>query len=124
MPETYDCMNCPGYCCSYPIIVLTKRDVIRLAKFKGLSFEDAEHRYTRPDHGYKRIIRRVDDEHFGRICGFFDLEKRRCTIYKARPAICRSFPGTNNCGYYDFLQFERKGQEDDEYVSTTWHFED
>jgi hypothetical protein len=32
-------------------------------------------------------------------------------------------PG-NTCGYWDFLQFERAGQKDDEYVSTTWHDED
>jgi len=28
----YKCLNCPGYCCSYPIIALTKRD-IELAHF-------------------------------------------------------------------------------------------
>ena len=122
--QTYECGDCPGYCCAYPVIVLTKRDVQRLAKSLDVEFEQAETTYTRKDHGYKRIMRRKDDEHFGRICMFFDTDKRRCTVYKGRPAICRQFPGTKNCGYYDFLKFERKGQEDDEYISTTWHFED
>lgn len=122
--QTYDCDDCPGYCCAYPVIVLTKRDVQRLAKALDVEFEQAETRYTRKDHGYKRIMRRQDDEHYGRICMLFDTDERRCTIYKARPAICRQFPGSKNCGYFDFLQFERKGQEDDEYISTTWHFED
>ncbi len=59
------------------------------------------------DHGYKRIMRRKPDAHFARICHFFDLEERRCTIYQGRPAICREFPGTKACGYYDFLNNER-----------------
>lgn len=122
--NSYDCANCPGYCCSYPVIVLTKRDVARIAKHLNIEFDDAERTYTRKDHGYKRIMKRKDDEHYGRICHFFDSEARRCGIYKARPAICRQFPGTKRCGYYDFLLFERKGQEDDEYVSITWHDED
>jgi len=122
--QSYDCLKCPGYCCSYPVIVLTKRDVTRLAKNLDLDFETTEKRFTRKDHGYKRVMRRKPDAHYARICHFFDLEERRCTIYNARPAICRQFPGTKNCGYYDFLKFERKGQEDEEYISTTWHDQD
>ena len=122
--DEYDCGKCPGYCCSYPVIVLTKRDVERIARFHGLGFEEAEARFTRKAHGYKRIMMRKSDEHFARICTFFDNDERRCTIYRARPAVCRSFPGTPRCGYYDFLAFERAGQEDEDYVSITWHDED
>ena len=120
----YDCNDCPGYCCSYPVIVLTKRDVTRLAKHLSMDFDSTEKQFTRKDHGYKRIMVRKPDAHYARICHFFDLEQRHCTIYSARPAICRQFPGSDACGYYDFLKFERKGQEDDEYISTTWHDED
>jgi hypothetical protein len=42
-------------------------------------------------------------------------------VYKARPAICREFPGPGRCGYYDFLSFERKAQEDPDFISTTWN---
>jgi hypothetical protein len=42
-------------------------------------------------------------------------------VYEARPAVCRDFPGTVRCGYYDFLSFERRNQEDEEYISTTWN---
>ena len=38
----YDCLKCPGYCCSYPVIALTKRDVERLAKHLGISAAEAE----------------------------------------------------------------------------------
>ncbi len=59
--------------------------------------------------------------HFGKICQFFDTIERRCTIYAARPSTCRIFPGEGHCGYWDFLKFEREGQEDEEYISTTEH---
>jgi hypothetical protein len=115
----YNCSNCPGYCCSYPVIVVTKYDVGRLAKHFGISWEEAEKRFTKSQHGYKRIMRRQEDEHFGMICRFFDTEERRCAVYKARPHVCRSFPGSGRCGYYDFLMFERRAQEDDEFVALT-----
>ena len=63
-------------------------------------------------------MRRKADKHFGMACRFFDTEKRCCTIYAARPSLCRSFPG-GRCGYYDFLAFERNAQEDNEFIATT-----
>ncbi|MFM8307575.1 MAG: YkgJ family cysteine cluster protein, partial [Microcystis aeruginosa] len=53
-------------------------------------------------------MRRKKDTTFGRICRFFDTKERRCTIYKARPSNCRSYPGEGRCGYYDFLMHERR----------------
>jgi len=117
----YNCMKCPGYCCSYPIITVSQRDLERLARHFGLSPEVAEKRFTRSDHGYKRIMRRKPDKYFGRICRFFDTEARRCTIYHARPKVCREFPGEGRCGYYDFLSFERRAQEDPDFIARTNH---
>jgi hypothetical protein len=42
----YNCKKCPGYCCSYPLIALTKRDVERLAKHFGLTFRQAKAKFT------------------------------------------------------------------------------
>jgi len=117
----YNCAKCPGYCCSYPVITVTKRDLERLAKHFDLSPEEAEKRFTKSQHGYKRIMRRKQDDHFGKICRFFDTEKRSCTIYEARPTVCRAFPGPGRCGYYDFLSFERRAQNDPEFVALTDH---
>ena len=39
---SYDCLNCPGYCCSYPVIALSKRDVERIAKHHDMSYAQAE----------------------------------------------------------------------------------
>ena len=116
----YNCSKCPGYCCSYPVIGLTKYDVKRLAKYFGLGFRETVKKYTRPQEDEKYTMRRKADEHFGRVCQFFDTEERRCTIYAARPKVCRDYPG-GRCGYYDFLAAERNIQEDKELVATTWN---
>lgn len=120
MPQ-YDCSKCPGYCCSYPLIALDKRDVERLAKHHGMSFEAARKAFTKKAHGRQYAMRRKKDEHFGKICRFFDSKERRCTIYAARPAVCRSFPGEGRCGYYEFLKFERRAQDDKDFVALTNH---
>lgn len=117
----YDCSKCPGYCCSYPLIALDKRDVERLAKHHGMSFEAARKAFTKKAHGRQYAMRRKKDEHFGKICRFFDTKERRCTIYAARPAVCRSFPGEGRCGYYEFLKFERRAQDDKDFVALTNH---
>ncbi len=119
--QQYNCAKCPGYCCSYPLIPLDKRDVERLGKHFGLTFEEARNSFTKEAHGHKYAMRRKKDEHFGRICRFFDTEKRCCTVYLARPSVCRSFPGAGRCGYYDFLSFERRAQDDPEFVALTNH---
>ena len=121
----YNCSKCPGYCCSYQIIPVTRRDIERLAKYFKISFAKAKTKFVSKndqddgkDGEFK--MRRKADDHFGRICRFFDTEKRCCTVYKARPATCRSFPG-GRCGYYDFLSHERRTQEDPDHVALTWN---
>ncbi|MCH9806918.1 MAG: YkgJ family cysteine cluster protein [Alphaproteobacteria bacterium] len=121
MAKDYDCLKCPGYCCSYPLIGLTKRDVERLAKHHGMSFGEARAKFTKEAYGRKYVMRRQKDPHYGKICRFFDTERRRCTIYKARPKVCRDFPVEDRCGYYDFLTFEREAQDDPDFVAVTNH---
>ncbi len=115
----YDCDKCPGYCCSYPLIRLDKRDVQRLARHHGLDFETARRRFTKEALGARYAMRRKSDPHFGGICRFFDTIARRCTVYEARPSICRQYPGGKSCGYYDFLVFERRAQADENWVALT-----
>ncbi|HEX3756006.1 MAG TPA: YkgJ family cysteine cluster protein [Rhizomicrobium sp.] len=117
----YNCSKCPGYCCSYPVIPLKKRDVQRLADHFGLSFEEARRKFTKVETDEPYAMRRKKDEHYGRICRFFDTEARRCTVYSARPTICREYPGGNSCGYYSFLLSERASQEDKTHVASTWN---
>lgn len=112
-PKVYfDCNKCPAYCCSiYERVQVTKRDLNRLAKHFNVSVETAARRYTKM-HGDERILRRVKDKIFEQTCMFLNQETRGCTIYHARPAVCREYPDRQRCAYYDVLQFERRQQDD------------
>jgi hypothetical protein len=114
----YDCAKCPGYCCTYTDIEIGKRDIARLAKHFGLDFATAEQRFTKPHRKTGApLLRHRADKIFQTACMFLDLEKRRCTIYAARPGVCRKFPDSRRCGYYDFLKFEREQQGDPDFVA-------
>lgn len=116
----YDCSKCPGYCCSYPLIEVGKRDIARLAKHFDITYAQAESSYTRFDRTEKvRSLKQQDDKHYGKICKLFDTKKRQCTVYEARPAVCRAYPDGKRCGYYEFLEFEREQQGDPKFIATT-----
>jgi len=118
----YNCDRCPAYCCSYPRIIVNKTDVKRLAKHFGMTVEKAYKKLTKKGHDKGEVVlRHQKDEHFGTICQFIDPETRGCTVYKARPTICRDFPGTKRCGYYEFLKFERGLLEEPDHVAVTNH---
>jgi hypothetical protein len=53
----FNCDKCPAYCCSYDRIEVTKRDLLRLAKHFGVSYREAERRYTKIAYG-DRVLRR------------------------------------------------------------------
>jgi Fe-S-cluster containining protein len=117
----YDCLKCPGYCCTYPEIELEKRDIARLAKHFGISYEQAEARYTKPiANRAARMLRHKKDRVFASTCMLFDQKNRRCTVYEARPGVCRAYPEDSaRCGYYDFLTFEREQQGDPDFIAQT-----
>ena len=116
-PRVYfDCTKCPAFCCSiYDRVQVTKRDITRLAKHFGVSFETAWRRYTK-QWEKERVLKRVKDVIFPETCMFLDQETRGCSIYHARPAVCREYPARSRCVYYDVLQFERRQQDDETVV--------
>ncbi len=87
----YDCSKCPAYCCTY------------------------DERYTKMA-GETAVLRHQKDPIYGKACMFLDLEKRRCTIYEARPGVCHEYPDQPRCGYYDFLKWERQQQGDPDFI--------
>ncbi len=107
----YSCKKCPAFCCTYSDIEVTKRDIERLARHFDLTYAVAEER--------KRLLRHRKDTIFDSACMMLDQEQRRCTVYDARPGVCRTFPESSRCGYYEFLKFERAQQGDDQYVALT-----
>ena len=115
-PRVYfDCSKCPAYCCSiYERVIVTKRDLNRLAKHFGVTAEVAAKRYTKiHKESGERVLRRKKDVIFEEACQFIDPETRGCTIYHARPEVCREYPDRSRCAYYDLLQFERRQQDDE-----------
>jgi uncharacterized protein len=114
----YDCGQCAGYCCSYPRIEVKDSDVERLAEHFEITAKEAQRKFTRLWEPGERILKHQKDTVYATICRFFDKKERRCTIYKARPDVCRQYPDGNRCGYYDFLKFERKHQGDDTFIPT------
>ena len=121
-PIFYDCFNCPSYCCTYPRIPATKRDIRRLAKHHGIDEDEAKERFTKPGWTKReRVLRHQPDEVFGSACRFLDLETRLCTVHEARPSVCRGHPDGPNCGYYTFLMSERRDQEDPEYAARAYN---
>lgn len=111
----FNCSKCPAYCCSYDRIEVTKRDVLRIARHFDVSYNQAEKRYTK-DSSAGRVLRHQKDHLFKTVCQFLDTETRRCGIYDARPAVCREYPDSLRCGYYDFLASERRRQCDEDFI--------
>ena len=112
----YDCNKCPAYCCSiYDRVQVTKRDIKRLAKHFGVDVATAQKKFTTTWQD-EPILRRKADPIFGKACKFLDPETRKCTIYHARPLVCREFPARARCAYYDLLTFEKSQQGDDSVV--------
>jgi hypothetical protein len=95
----------------YDRVQVTPRDIRRLAKHFGITEEAATARFTKM-YAKERVLRRKRDELFGVACKFINPETRGCTIYHARPAVCREFPITKRCAYYDLMKFEREQQDD------------
>jgi Fe-S-cluster containining protein len=122
LPIFYNCNRCPAYCCSYPRIPIEASDIERLARHFGLTPEAAARKFTKKsEEPGEVVLRHQPDTVYGTVCRFLDTDTRRCTVYEARPEICRTYPGRTRCGYYDFLSFERRAQEDPEFVPTCWN---
>lgn len=119
MKPRYDCSKCPGYCCSHSRIAVSDFDIKRLARHFGISAAEARQRFTyhyKTKEADEQLLRHQRDDVYKSICRFFDKEERRCTVYEARPNVCRRYPYGNVCGYYSFLKFERAHQDDDEFI--------
>ena len=115
MAKPFDCAKCPAYCCSYEQINVNKRDIHRLGKHFDLDPETVVRRFTKMKEGI-RVLRHQKDKIYGSVCIFLDIKTRRCTIYESRPEVCRTYPDHPRCGYYDFLQWERRQQGDDDFI--------
>ena len=99
-----------GRCCSEPVVPVTDADVRRLVKKSGKSadeivrfyditeidFESDADAWVRFAYGKRAMGLKKKKNR----CQFLD-DNKRCTVYEARPATCRTFPlaiETNDAG--------------------------
>ena len=75
------CSRC-GACCRKTEMMLSEMDIKRLEKI-GYSPKEFV-RYDRQ--GFAKLRNRRGH------CVFYDLEKKRCKVYKFRPSGCRTYP--------------------------------
>jgi len=114
----YSCAKCPAYCCSYPEIEATPRDIERLARQFGLDYRQAEERFTKYDAAEKvRLLRHRKDRIFDSVCVLLDQETRRCTAYGRVPRSAASIPTARTAATTNFLKFERAHQDDPEFIA-------
>ena len=115
----YDCSKCPGYCCSYSRIAVSDFDIERLARHFGIDTETARRKFTyrhKTRELDEQLLRHKKDHVYESTCRFFDQDARRCTVYEARPSVCRLYPEDRVCGYWQFLKFERSQQGDEDFI--------
>lgn len=102
----YDCNDCPAYCCGYPIIEVKPIDIRRLARYFGVSADEAKAQFSEQENNRVRKLKQKPDKKFGSpVCMFLNQKSRQCSIYEARPTICREHPG-DRCEWYDRRLFE------------------
>lgn len=112
----YDCTRCPAYCCSYDEIEVTDSEIARLARHRGIPVDVMIARHTKLTRSGSRVLRHQKDDIYGSVCTFLDRQRRRCTVYEARPKVCRDYPERPRCGYYEFLSWERRHQGDPDFI--------
>ena len=121
--KLYDCAACPAVCCTvYEAVSLDDRDARRLASHLGMTADIFLALYARRGPRGETVLKRKADaaSGTGECCTFLDTEARRCTVYDARPDVCRDFPvrgaqaagAEGRCCYYDVLTYVRKESGD------------
>lgn len=87
------CESCAGNCCigKSGYIWINIVEIEALSKYLGLTLDSFREKYLFKV-GYKYSIKEVELSNNSFACCFFDLEKRKCSIYDYRPTQCRTFP--------------------------------
>ena len=77
-------------CCvsrgSYGYVYLSKKDLIKIAKYLNVSINFFKKKYCQYSNGYLHLR----EIHINGNCQF--LENKKCSIYTARPTQCRTWP--------------------------------
>ena len=100
--ENFQCQEC-GTCCRWSgFVIVTPKDIKRLANYLKISETIFIEKYTTlaPNRNQLTLI-----DHEDGSCIF--LQEDRCKVYQARPEQCRNFPFTwqiEGCPALDLLE--------------------
>lgn len=91
--DATSCEECGGKCCigESGFIWINKAEINVLSKYLNISIDEVKDKYLRKVN-YKYTIKEVQLDISNFACKFFDLERKQCSIYEARPIQCRTFP--------------------------------
>lgn len=88
----FTCTQCGNCCTGAPGVVwVTEAEIAQMAELRGLSVKEMRQSHTRVVEGRTSLT-----EHENGDCTFFDPKTRRCGVYAARPAQCRTWPFWNS----------------------------
>lgn len=101
-PYAFDpkgCESCAGNCCigESGYIWINKQEMAKLSDLLDISIMELKEKYLNKI-DYKYSIKEIQLDTNNYACTFFDLEKKQCGIYHARPVQCRTFP------FWDYFQ--------------------
>ena len=85
----FKCQGSSNCCVSrgtYGYVYLSKKDILRLSNYIGLNIKDFIRLYCDKTDGFIHFIEKMKNGD----CQF--LANKRCSIYKARPTQCRTWP--------------------------------
>lgn len=91
--EPSACNSCGGNCCvgESGYIWISESEIKELSKHLNLSINEVGFNYLMRV-GYKYSIKEIQLDNNNYACVFFDMNKKKCSIYEARPKQCRTFP--------------------------------
>ncbi len=87
------CESCGGNCCigESGNIWISKQEILNLSIYLNIGLDKLFSDFLEK-RGYKYSIKEVKISKDNFVCIFFDLDKKQCSVYEARPMQCRTFP--------------------------------
>ena len=91
--DEHKCATCEGNCCigESGYIWINPTEMESLAKLLNIAVSELKKNYL-DKIGYKYSIKEQQYGQNSYACVFFDMDKRQCSVYEARPSQCRTFP--------------------------------
>lgn len=84
----FECTGCGDCCSGAPGFVwVNDSEIAALAIEMNLSIDDFEHKFVRQVDLNRSLVEYPDGD-----CIFLDPQSRKCTVYRARPTQCRTWP--------------------------------